>query len=193
MEKNISILKGYIKGIETLCIVGENYWITSNTEQIICWNRNRNQYHNFDYPYAMEDTVYIKNSVQGINGKRFSKSFLKNGFIWMIPEYSPYIVYVDINCGKAKVLEIDGEEEDEKTLFREGRKNWVKYIASGAEEDRIYLLSSKTEKLYEIDTKMQSVKEVKVQISDVRKVIEMTYYRYVPQRQDTEDGRKYLL
>lgn len=182
-----------VEGIETLCIVEDNYWITNHTDRIICWDRKKDQYDFFYYPYDTNDTIYTRNLEQMRAGKKFSKNFYLNGFIWMVPEYSPYIVYVDINCGKAQIFEIEGEEEDEKTLFREGRKNWAKYIASCTDADKVYLLSSKTEKVYEINTRIQTVKEVKIRISDVKKVIEMTHYKYVPQQQDVEDGRKYLL
>ncbi len=182
-----------IEGIETLCIFDENYWITNQSDRIICWNRSRNQYKYFLYPYDVDNTIYIKNSVQGRAGKKFSKSFLKNGYVWMVPEYSPYIVYVDIKCGKSQIFEIDGEEENEETQMLDGRKNLVKYVAVSASMNNIYLLSSKTENLYEIDTKTHIVRNIKIPISDVQKVIEMTYYEYVPHRQNAGDSRKYLL
>lgn len=134
-----------ISYISTLCVHGENLWITGGSRKIYTWNIKKQEVR-----VCAEFPDNVRLFFEG-NGHYlwFGSSFIYQDVLWLFPFYASVILKYNILTEKFEELEIPGEEETDG--LEKARFNTIKYGTVKKSGDKVFFLSSKTRIFYELD------------------------------------------
>lgn len=148
------------KGICTISALNGKIWLSGYEKQLYIWEKENNKFNILnDFPsdfgmYNFNGKMNVLLDCQSKEYKTFTflTSVIVGNYVWYIPFQTNKILYVCKKTDKLNVLEIEGEEENERSI-KERELNCKFVFLYIYKNQYIGLFSLKNEMVYEIDTK----------------------------------------
>lgn len=175
-----------LKGIDTLCYDGRQFWMSGVGKMICSWNEEENvsvSYKNFPRGFCKLETINECAARDKEDGWWFGRSFWYGKSIYFIPGDANMLIVFDTEKKDMKELPIEGEEETRESLGQEGRFSTIKYMVAKQRDNLLMMLSNKNKNLVllDVDTK-------KTQITDLKICSETEMERIASSRQMVGEG-----
>ena len=171
-------------GFGTMNYDGDFFWFSDN-KGVIKWKEGAEKLERYeDFPSGFGMIMRIGNEIIRCKGftnkyqseeKPFSFSAIIHGDLWLFPFRTNMVVRVDLLNGTMSQVRIEGEEENEKSLFMRTRKTHCRFMG-GMQERVLSFSSTTTKKIYIYDGKN----------------IETGIFSFLVRAKDPDDLGKYL-
>ena len=155
-----------LKGIDTLCYDGSQFWLSGVGEMICAWNEEENisvSYQNFPQGFCKLGTI-DECAVRKEDGWWFGRSFLYGKSIFFVPNDANMLVEFDIEKQEMKELPIEGEEETKESLRKTGRFSTIKYMGAKQKDNLLLLLSNKNKDLILLNMETKKARRIELKI-----------------------------
>ncbi len=156
-----------LKGIDTLCYDGGQFWISGIGKMICSWNEEENisiSYHDFPQGFDKLGTIDECAVRKGEDGWWFGRSFLYGKSVYFVPNDANMLVEFDTEKKEMKELPIEGEEETKQSLQQMGRYSTIKYMGAKQKDNFLLLLSNRNKNLILLDLEKKETRATELEI-----------------------------
>ena len=160
-------VKTDLKGIDTLCYDGRQFWMSGVGRMICSWDEEKNvsvSFYDFPQGFCKLEEIAESAAREDEDGWWFGESFLYGESIFFLPNDANMLIEFDTETKEIRELSIAGEEETQESLERKGRFSAVKYMGAKQKDNLLMMLSNKNKNLILLDLRTKKAKKIELRI-----------------------------